>query len=252
MCKRAAPAEPTGPGPFSADDLYFDAETGTVHSDAAPLHPNSRLILEVIGRLRPASVHEVGCGLGDHLAAIAALFPGTAVSGGDRAADRIAAARRRHPELADRLGRQDVTMPHSRHWPRAELVFCQAQLMHEHAGLGHFVALANMLRQAEAHVLLVENPQSHNFVADLRALFAGGHLDWEALHIHLVDGRQVEGRQVAGGTGARGLLLSRRALDYPPLDSDRQIRAGLAASARRLKRADAASERAVFGFGAGG
>ena len=44
------------------------------------------------------------------------------------------------------------------------------------------------------------------------------------------------------------ILLAREALDYPVLESDAQLRAGLKPSVRRLKRADEDSARGLFGF----
>ncbi|MFD2857082.1 hypothetical protein ACFSZS_23290 [Seohaeicola zhoushanensis] len=199
-----------------AGQLRFDKASGTVISEA-PIHPNQQLILEVIGRLGPASVHEVGCGGGDHIANVARLYPQVRVSGGDRGDTQLELARERHPELVGKLGLQDITMPFSHHWPGAELVYSQAVVMHIHTAVSHFVALSNMVRQASKYVLLMENHQCHNFVADLQLLFENGHLAWDTLHIHRFD----------GSTGARAALLSKTALDLPVLKSDVQLREGL-------------------------
>lgn len=218
--------------------LSFDAATGHVSSDGAALHPNHLLILEAIGQLRPGSVHEVGCGGGDHVANAAQLFPDMTVTGGDRGATQLDLALQRHPTLQGQIGLQDVTMPYSRDWPVADLVYTQAVIMHIHTAVSHFVALANMIRCARKYVLLMENQQCHNFVRDIQNLYEGGHLDWDSLHLH----------EFRGSTGARAVLLSREALDYPVLRSDLQIREGVAPSARRLKRSDQDSARGLFGF----
>ncbi len=110
--------------------------------------------------------------------------------------------------------------------------------MHIHTAVSHLVALANMARMARKYVLLMENHQCHNFVLDIQHLHEGGHLDWNDLHIH----------QVTGSTGARGILLSKTALDYPALRSDVEIREGITPSQRRLRRADEDSARGIFGF----
>lgn len=226
----------------SEGELSFDAATGRVDTHGQPIHPNQQLILEMIGRLAPASVHEVGCGGGDHVANAAMLFPQVEVTGGDRGASQLDLALRRHPQLAGKLGLQDITMPFSARWPNPDLVYTQAVIMHIHTAVSHFVALANMVRMARNYVLLVENQQCHNFVRDVQALFDGGHLEWDSLHIHLAE----------GSTGARGILLSKQRLDLPMLESDRQIRDGVPASARRLKRSDEDSARGIFGFDAAG
>ncbi|SDC18221.1 methyltransferase domain-containing protein [Ruegeria marina] len=219
-------------------DLAFDAGTGRVEVRDGALHPNVQLILETIGHLRPASVHEVGCGGGDHIAHAGLLFPDIRVTGGDRGATQLDLAVARHPQLAGHVGIQDITMPFSEQWPKADLVYSQAVIMHIHTAVSHLVALANMVRQAGKYVLLVENVQCHNFVQDLTALAEGGHLYWDETHLY----------QVEGSTGARGILLSRQALALPELVSDSQIRAGEAPSVRRLRRSDQDSARALVGF----
>lgn len=218
--------------------LTFDPEKGTVSTGAKPLHPNHLLILEAIGQLQPASVHEVGCGGGDHVAHAKALYPEITVTGGDRGATQLELAKERHPEISADLGLQDITMPFSDAWPKADLVYTQAVVMHIHTAVSHFVALSNIVRAANKYVLLMENLQCHNFVDDILALKEGGHLDWDTLHLYRFD----------GSTGARAILLSKTELDLVPLTSDAQIRNGLKPSARRLKRSDEDSARGIFGF----
>ena len=220
------------------EDMSFDPATGTVSLRAGSLHENHLLILEAIGRLQPATVHEVGCGGGDHVAHADKLYPDIRVTGSDRGASQLDLAKRRHPELADKIGLQDITMPFSSKWPEAELVYSQAVLMHIHTAVSHFVGLSNMTRMASKYVLLMENYQCHNFVADIKALWDGGHIPWESLYIHRID----------GSTGARAILLSKEKLDLPILESDADIRAGLEPSQRRLKRSDEDSARGIFGY----
>ena len=222
----------------SAGQLSFDAETGILTSQGEPIHPNHHLIFETIGQLAPASVHEVGCGGGDHVANATALYPDIDVTGGDRGATQLELALQRHPHLAGKLGLQDITMPWSQHWPQPVLVFTQAVIMHIHTAVSHLVALANMVRMAKEYVLLLENNQCHNFVLDIQNLHEGGHLEWDNLYIYQVD----------GSAGARGILLSRTVLEYPILRSDVQVREGVSPSARRLRRSDDDSGRGIFGF----
>lgn len=219
--------------------LTFDASTGHVTSHGAPIHPNQQLILEMVGQLLPETVHEVGCGGGDHIANVGALYPQVMVSGGDRGATQLELALQRHPELQGRLGLQDITMPFSHRWPKADLIYTQAVIMHIHTAVSHFVALANLVRQANKYVLLVENQQCHNFVRDLQSMIDGGHLEWEEANLYMVE----------GSGGARGILISRAPLELPVLRSDLQLREGVRASARRLKRSDEDSARGLFGFG---
>ncbi len=224
----------------TSDDaaMTFDQATGVVSTGSKPLHPNHHLILEAIGQLQPASVHEVGCGAGDHVAHAKALFPDIAVSGGDRGATQLALAMERHPDLSNQLGLQDITMPFSKAWPKADLVYTQAVLMHIHTAVSHFVALSNIVRLANKYVLLMENVQCHNFVEEVLALRDGGHLDWDDVNLYRFE----------GSTGAGAILLSKTKLDLPELSSDAQMRNGVKPSARRLKRAREDSDRGAFGF----
>ncbi|MCR9125337.1 MAG: class I SAM-dependent methyltransferase [Rhodobacteraceae bacterium] len=221
-----------------AGDLNFDAATGAVVSNGAAIHPNQGLILEAIGQLRPESVHEVGCGGGDHLASGMALFGQVNFTGGDRGRDQLALAVQRHPQLAGRVALQDVTMPFSHRWPAADLVYTQAVIMHIHTAVSHFVALTNMVRMARKQVLLVENPQCHNLVRDVTGLAYGGHFDWSDLYMYRFEGT----------AGARAMLLSKTPLDYPALRDDTELRRDIKPSPRRLSRADDDSARALFGF----
>ncbi|WP_432816831.1 hypothetical protein [Sulfitobacter sp. JB4-11] len=218
-------------------ELRLDPQSGRIEVDGQDIHPNQRAILEAIARLKPDSVHEVGCGAGDHLANGAALFPHIAFSGADRGQTQLDLAARRHPELAPHLSLQDITMPLSRHWPHADLVYSQTVLMHIHTAVSHFVGLANMVNTARKYVLLMENQQCHNFVEDIINLRDGGHFAWQEMFIHRFDGT----------TGARTILLSKERLDLPELSSDAALRDGLKPSRRRLKRATADSARGTFG-----
>lgn len=218
--------------------LSFDAESGTVKTTTRPLHPNQQLIYEAIGQLQPQSVHEAGCGAGDHIANAINLYPDIRITGSDRGATQLDLARQRHPELAGNVGLQDLTMPYSRNWPRAEFVYTQAVIMHIHTAVSHFVALSNLVAMSDKYVLLMENYQCHNFVTDIQNLWNGGHLAWDRLHIYRFN----------GSTGARAILLSSEKLEYPELTSDAQIREGLEPSNRRLKRSSEDSERGTFGY----
>lgn len=222
------------------DDAQVDRRAGNVVLKGRPLHPNHQLILDAILQLSPQSVHEIGCGGGDHVENARRLFPEIKVTGGDRSAMQLSLARQRHPGLRGRgsLGIQDITMPHSAHWPVADLVYSQAVVMHIHTAVSHLVALANMTRIARRYILLVENFQCHNFVRDVSTLHQGGHLEWDRLHIYRFD----------GSTGGKAILLSPETLAYPMITHDDEIREDDKPSRRRLKRADEDSERGLFGF----
>ena len=215
----------------------IDFTAGHVRLKKANMHPNHKLILDAIAYLQPTSVHEIGCGGGDHVANINRLFPECAVSGGDRGLTQLEMAADRHPELQGKIGLQDITMPYSSNWPKVDLVYSQAVIMHIHTAVSHLVALSNMFQCAKTHVLLVENTQCHNFVEDIMALHSDGHLPWQNMHLHVFE-----------RYNARGILASKQTLDLPILSSDRQLREGVKPSLRRLKRSNDDSSRGLYGF----
>ena len=211
--------------------------SGRVHLKVANMHPNHQLLLDAIAYLQPTSVHEVGCGGGDHVANITCLFPECAVSGGDRGLTQLEMAADRHPEIQSKLGLQDITMPYSANWPKVDLVYTQAVIMHIHTAVSHLVALSNMFRCAKKHVLLVENNQCHNFVKDIMELHSGGHLPWQNVQLYIFE-----------RNGARGIIASKQTLDLPILNSDVELREGIKPSQRRLKRSNDDSARGLYGF----
>ena len=215
----------------------IDFASGRVRLKGANMHPNHQLLLDAIAYLRPTSVHEVGCGGGDHVANITRLFPECAVSGGDRGLTQLEMAADRHPEIQSKLGLQDITMPYSANWPKVDLVYTQAVIMHIHTAVSHLVALSNMFRCAKKHVLLVENNQCHNFVKDIMALHSGGHLPWQNVQLYIFE-----------RNGARGIIASNQTLDLPILNSDVELREGIKPSQRRLNRSNDDSARGLYGF----
>ena len=218
-------------------ELSFDPTTGTVTAGDPPLYENALAIFELIGQLQPKSVHEAGCGGGDHLGNGATLFPDIIFTGGDRSKTQLELLKNRHPQLVDSVIQQDLTMPFSNKWPKVELVYSQAVLMHIHTAVSHFVAFANMINQSTKHLVLMENYQCHNFVEEAQALFNGGHTNWPRMKIYRFDGSH----------GAQIILLSQEDLDYQTLSSDAEIRHGLTVSNRRLKRGQEDFGRATFG-----
>ena len=103
----------------------IDFAAGRVHLKGANMHPNHQLLLDAVAYLQPTTVHEVGCGGGDHVANITRLFPECYVSGGDRGLTQLEMAINRHPEIQGKLGLLGQTMPYSSHWPKVDLVSSQ-------------------------------------------------------------------------------------------------------------------------------
>ena len=190
------------------DRVRFDAAAQKIDTGGASLHPNVQALYGAIGILSPKSVLEVGCGGGDHVHNLKKLYPNLEVRGGDRSSQQLAFLRARNPEVANMTFLQDITMPLSTHWPRVDLVYSQAVIMHIKTAVSHLTALANMFSLAEKHVVLMENFGCHPFVDDINRLHQGGHLRWDEVHFHV---QQHNGRP-------RCLVVSREPCVLPKLE----------------------------------
>ena len=167
-------------------DVYFDSEKQQLCEGSAKLHPNSFCIYESVGKLAAKSVIEIGCGGGDHLHNIKTIYPEVEVRGGDRSVEQLKFLRERNPEIADDTFQQDITMPLSSKWPKAELVYSQAVIMHIKTAVSHLNAMANMFHLASDYVVLMENYGCHPIVEDVTRLHEGGHIPWENVHFHVI------------------------------------------------------------------
>ena len=92
-------------------ELSFDPTLGTVTAGDPPLHENALAIFELIGQLQPKSVHEAGCGGGDHLGNGATLFPDIIFTGGDRSKTQLELLKNRHPQFVFKLANPDDVAP---------------------------------------------------------------------------------------------------------------------------------------------
>ncbi|PHQ33059.1 class I SAM-dependent methyltransferase [Rhodopirellula bahusiensis] len=166
------------------DQARFDPETQSLQTGNLKIHPNFHVVYETIGRLNPTSVLEIGCGGGDHVRNLQHLYPSMNVHGCDRSTGQIQFLKDRNPSIADVVSQRDITMPLSKNWATADLVFSQAVLMHIKTAVSHLVALSNMFHLANDAVVLMENYGCHPFVDDIRSLHAEGQIPWDNVHFH--------------------------------------------------------------------
>ena len=134
-----------------------------------PLHPNTRLLLETIRQLVPASVADFGYGFGDILYNVGLLLPDAELYGYDIAAHKMECVRERSPSLADRavLQQRDIALPGE--FTEVELTYTSVVIMHI-LGDRRLAALRNVFETATEHVVLMENWNTHNFMEDIRRL----------------------------------------------------------------------------------
>ncbi|TAK22494.1 MAG: class I SAM-dependent methyltransferase [Chloroflexota bacterium] len=166
------------------DYTFGDERLTLARSGLLPLHENHRLLYETVCQLNPASVLEIGCGAGDHLANIKLLAPSIQIHGRDRSENQLRFLRERHPELDGVAGVFDATMPWSNLVPTVDVCFTQAVLTHIQLGNSHFVTLANMFRAAARQVILMENWTKHSFHADITRMFAERMISWPRLFLY--------------------------------------------------------------------
>jgi hypothetical protein len=143
--------------PFSIDGSRI------VLPEGQRLHPTHQEIYETVLELRPASVFDCGYGGGDHLLNLLTLMPGLQVGGADIGDAQREFAFERNPELRDwPLEVLDLTKP-VQTVAVADLVYCNAVIMHVHGRGRHKQFIRNMVNLSKRFVLLRENWLRHDF-----------------------------------------------------------------------------------------
>jgi SAM-dependent methyltransferase len=157
-----------------------------------PLHPNHRLLYETVVQLKPASVFELGCGGGDHLANISLLLKNVKLYGADLSQQQLEFLKERHPRL-DAVTRQfDCTLPFSPEFSKVDVAYTQAVVMHIKTGNGHLIALYNLFNVAAKQVALMENWTAHFFVEDIKRLHSLKLIPWKELHFYYRDSEELK------------------------------------------------------------
>lgn len=169
---------------LSPGDYAFENGTLALQRNVLPLHPNHRLLYETILQLGPERIYEAGCGGGDHLYNLGMLAPKIGLYGGDISNEQLLFLKQRHPDLKATISQIDITLPFSFLWPRVELCFTQAVIMHIHTGNGQSVALSNLFKISQRHVILMENWRAHNFMDLIRQLFEKKMIPWEKIYFY--------------------------------------------------------------------
>jgi len=157
----------------------FEIRSGALKfKEDVSLLPSHHLLYRIITQMAPASVLEVGCGGGDHLANLSVLLGDACeIRGVDRSEDQLTLARKRNPGLVSKLEVADITGKGN--LPSSELVYSHAVLMHISEKDNRFQrALTNMLHSASKCVVLIENWSQHDFMKHISMAIRETGKDW--------------------------------------------------------------------------
>lgn len=160
---------------FYTDDIGtvpFTVANGKLFlvSDALPMHPVQRCMLEAIINLHPKSVSEIGCGGGKFLAALREIMgPDVALGGYDISDQQLAFFRDLYPKAASttRLEIKDITKTGIEDECQPEVLFAATVLMHIQRPDAYLAALKNILDSAKKAVVIIDNYTKHDYFGDL-------------------------------------------------------------------------------------
>lgn len=167
------------------DYVFVNEKLIQTNKNIKPLHPNHRLLYEIILQLNPNSVFEMGCGNGMHLNNLQLLLPYAKISGIDRSPDQIKFLQESYPCLHADIKVADATINFPSAWlPKADLSFTQAVIMHIHFGQTHLTALANLFNVSKKYVIIMERWKNHNFMDDIKKLHNQKKIKWDKIYFY--------------------------------------------------------------------
>jgi len=201
---------------FVIPEGKFKMEAGKIilNSDLLPLHENHKLLYETIYGLNPASVLEVGCGGGDHLANIKKILPAVQLQGSDLLQTQLDFLGQRHPELKNMasLFLQDLTSADYK-IVEADAVYTQAVLMHIRRPTYYRQALKNIFSSAKNWVVLMEHWGRRDYVKDIKKLSEERSFPWQKIYFY------------KNGGGRHNLLIvSKLSLSqFPKIENNKEL-----------------------------
>lgn len=180
-------------------------------TESTPLHPNHRLLYETVLQCSPLTVFEVGCGRGDHLHNLSVLSPHIGLYGVDISRRQVALLKRTYPALRATTEVFDISCsPSMLGFPRVDLVYTQAVLMHIHERDTYERALQNIFSIAGSVVVLMENWTRHDFLEDITSLYSRRKLAWKELYCYYRISPELKKPHL--------MILANRKLPYAPLN----------------------------------
>lgn len=199
------------------DFNIVNGELVLTDQNAKPLHPNHRLLYEVIISLKPDSIREIGFGAGDHLNNISSMLPASKLYGIDRSTEQFETLRERHPGLQAELSVVDVTDRQIELKP-VELSFTQAVLMHISEIDGRYMnSLENILDSTSNQIVMMENWTQHDFVGSIRRLVKSKH-NWQNANLYF--------KESSEDSNVRCMIVSNFPCSFPLLANDDQLLQG--------------------------
>jgi hypothetical protein len=185
--------------------------------NSKPLHPNHRLLYEVVIELKPNSVREIGFGAGDHLSNLSNMLPESKLYGIDRSMEQLKTLRARHPKLQADLSVKDIT-DRQIELETVELSFTQAVLMHISELNGRYLsALENILDSTSNQIVLVENWTQHDYIGSVRRLVESRQ-SWQNSKLYVKESLE--------DSNVRCLIVSKSPCPFPLLVNDDQLLQG--------------------------
>jgi len=114
-----------------------------------------------------------------------------------------------YPRLKAEVRIADATVPFTDNFPKVDLSFTQAVIMHIHTGESHLTALANLFNISNKYVMLMERWKNHRFMDDIKLLREQKKIKWDNLYFHY---------RISAETKRPHLMIcSNQKLDYPAL-----------------------------------
>jgi hypothetical protein len=186
-------------------------------TNAKPLHPNHRLLYEVVIALNPNSMREIGFGAGDHLSNLSNMLPGSKLFGIDRSMEQLNTLRVRHPKLQAKLSVTDIT-DRQIELEAVDLSFTQAVLMHiSELNDRYLSAIENILDSTLNHIVLMENWTQHDYIGSIRQLIVSKS-NWQNAKLYF--------KVSSENPNVRCLIVSKLPCSFPLLVNDDQLLQG--------------------------
>jgi hypothetical protein len=185
--------------------------------NAKPLHPNHRLLYEVLVQLNPNSVREIGFGAGDHLSNLSSMLPDSKLYGIDRSVEQLETLRIRHPKLQADLSVTDIT-DRQIALETVELSFTQAVLMHiSELNNRYLNAMVNILDSTSSQIVLIEHWTQHDYIGSIRRLIDSKQ-NWQGAEIYFAVSSE--------DPNVRCMVVSKSPCSFPLLLNDDQLLQG--------------------------